>query len=61
MTEDKYDVSVIKCANKRLLVSIYNGQTDEGIRIDETYGDVKKLYEVLKEYFENGEKEVIGC
>lgn len=59
--DKKYDVCVLKCANDRLLVHIYNGETEEEIRIDETYKDVKKLYQVLKEYFENGEREVIGC
>ena len=47
-----YDVDVIECANNRLLVCIHNKKTDEDIRIDETYEDVKKLYNVLKEYFE---------
>lgn len=53
MTEDGiYDVDVIECFNNRLLVDIYNSETEEEIRIDETYKDVKKLYQVLKEYFE---------
>ena len=47
-----YDVDVVECANNRLLVCIHNKEKDEDIRIDETYEDVKKLYNVLKEYFE---------
>ena len=47
-----YDVDVIECANNRLLVCIHNKRTDEDIRIEETYEDVKKLYKVLREYFE---------
>ena len=52
----KYDTGIIECSNKRLQVWVFNGDTDEEIKIDETYEDVKKLYQVLKDYFENGVK-----
>lgn len=53
----KYDIWCGKCSSG-IKCHIYNGDTDESITIDESYEDVKKLYDVLKEFFENGEKDV---
>ena len=53
----KYDIWCGKCVSG-IKCDIYNRATDESINIDAFYDDVKKLYEVLKEFFENGEKDV---
>lgn len=53
----KYDIWCGKCTSG-IKCYIYNGDTGESITIDESYEDVKKLYEVLKQFFENGEKDV---
>ena len=56
MTKDGYEIYAMHCANDKILVDIYNQKTEETIRIDETSQDVKKLYEVLKDFFENGKE-----
>lgn len=53
----KYDVWCCKCFSG-VKCDIHNTDTDETIIIDATREDVKKLYEVLKQFFENGEKDV---
>lgn len=55
--KNNYEYSVLMCANRRLQVHLRNVDTDQEIPLDDTYEDVKKLYDVLKEYFENGEKD----
>lgn len=53
----KYDIWCGKCSGG-VKCYIYNGDTEERITIDESYEDVKMLYKVLKQFFENGEKTV---
>jgi len=53
----KYDIWCGKCSSG-IKCEIYNCDTDESITIDESYEDVKKLYDVLKQFFENGERDV---
>lgn len=54
-----YDIWCGKCSSG-VKCYIYNGDTEERITIDESYEDVKMLYKVLKQFFEEGEKDVKG-
>lgn len=53
----KYSIWCGKCSSG-IKLSLYNTDTDESINIDATYEDTKMVYETLKKFFKNGEKDV---